>query len=228
MTPWNDTPMRPAPWTLRGLKTDREPWAEDAAIYNKKIGVLNDRREAYEQVNVLTRHLLEVPKPDGSTWDSSVFRNAPWQLRGLKPVTREPWCRDAAIYNAKFIDDPLEAAGGTAAITSAYLDGTFGASDYRVRDKDGTYLTQREEELHRKWDSTTWRYTPHVLKGIRPVTKEPWARDEAVYNESRNSIDFREGVIDTPTLHNTFGDGVKDEAEWNTSRVPHPGVAYPK
>lgn len=35
--PWNDSPLRPAPWSLRGLKTKREPWAEDAAIYNAKV-----------------------------------------------------------------------------------------------------------------------------------------------------------------------------------------------
>jgi len=27
------------------------------------------------------------------------------------------------------------------------------------------------------------RHTPHVLRGIKPVTAEPWAMDEAIYNE---------------------------------------------
>ena len=53
-----------------------------------------------------------------------------------------------------------------------------GSTDKKRYDKDGTALTMREERLHKNWDDTTWRYTPHVLKGIRPLTKEPWARDE--------------------------------------------------
>ena len=27
------------------------------------------------------------------------------------------------------------------------------------------------------------RYTPYALRGIVPITREPWAVDEAVYNE---------------------------------------------
>ena len=42
--PWNDRPMRPAPWALRGLKTNREPWAEDAAVYNKKCVAIPRQR----------------------------------------------------------------------------------------------------------------------------------------------------------------------------------------
>ena len=33
-----------------------------------------------------------------------------------------------------------------------------------------------------KWDNTTWAYVPAALKGINPVTPEPWARDTEVYN----------------------------------------------
>ena len=44
-----------------------------------------------------------------------------------------------------------------------------------------------------KWDSSTWHYTPPALKGCRPVTPEPWARDSAAYSKGlspgRVSID---------------------------------------
>jgi len=240
MPPWNDSPLRPAPWALRGLKTMREPWAEDAAIYNAKFGDLHDAHFGPNNTqnrlagNGMTRHLQDMPKADGTVWDSSVFRNAPWPLRGLKPVTREPWYHDAAIYNAKFIDDPLEAAGSSGIMDDgAFQDGTFGYKDKVRRDKDGTALTMREEQLHRNWDSSTWRYTPHVLKGIRPVTKEPWARDEACYNESRNSVDTRGAaeadhvdmdgdgnIFMTKTKALALADGMP---EWNASRQAHPG-----
>ena len=34
------------------------------------------------------------------------------------------------------------------------------------------------------WDSSTRRYVPYVLKGIVPVTREPWAVDEWYYNKN--------------------------------------------
>ena len=29
-----------------------------------------------------------------------------------------------------------------------------------------------------EWDSTPWHYVPPALKGVIPVTPEPWARDQ--------------------------------------------------
>ena len=48
----------------------------------------------------------------------------------------------------------------------------MGFKDKTRYDKDGTALTLREEQLHAGWDSTTYRYTPYSLKGLRPVTNE--------------------------------------------------------
>ena len=115
-------------------------------------------------------------------------------------------------YNAKFdtTDDGKE----------AYADGTFGA-------RRANRAETREEA---GWDSSTWRYVPHALKGIKPVTNEPWARDEAVYNESRNSVDFRNSIEFTPTEHFSFANGADDgEAQWNASIKPPDGAmaAYP-
>ena len=42
------------------------------------------------------------PKPE---WDSSPMHGQPWALRGLKPVTSEPWDRDARIRDS---NDPDE------------------------------------------------------------------------------------------------------------------------
>jgi len=199
-------------------------------VYNKKFGNLHDAKFAPSNqaaaAHMLGRNLREVPKPDGTVWDTSTFRNAPWPLRGLKPVTREPWFHDAAIYNSKFIDDPLEAAGSSGIMDDGeYLDGTFGYLDKTTYDKDGTALTMREEQLHKNWDSTTWRYTPHVLKGIRPITREPWARDEATYNESRNSVD-RRGITEVQALQHK-AKASDNGPEWNASTASHPGRPYP-
>ena len=80
--------------------------------------------------------------------------------------------------------------------------------------------------LHKNWDSTTWRYTPHPLKGIRPVTKEPWARDEVVYNGSRNSVD-RDGVSKFFMGSSSSSEG-KQGGAWDSSVEALPGRAYPQ
>jgi len=221
--------MRPAPWALRGIKSQREPWAEDAAVYNKKFGNLHSAKfgpsNQASAAQMLGRNLREVPKGDGTTWDPSTFRNAPWPLRGLKPVTREPWYHDAAIYNSKFCDDPLEAAGSTGVMDDgAFFDGTLGFTDKTEHRRDGTALTMREERLHKNWDATTWRYTPHGLKGIRPVTNEPWARDEAVYSESKNSVDTR----GAGEFANDEVLAIKsNDAGWNSSTHAQASRPYP-
>ena len=71
---------------------------------------------------------------------------------------------------------------------------------------------------------------PHSLKGIKPITNEPWARDEGVYNESRNSVDRRESSELVPTQHFNFlkkpGDG---GPQWDAGPEPPKGAmrVYP-
>ena len=74
------------------------------------------------------------------------------------------------------------------------------------------------------------------------MTREPWARDEAVYNESRNSVDRgREASFDEDDDHvdmdgdgNIFMTATKRAAardgmpEWNASTVAHEGQPWPK
>ena len=73
------------------------------------------------------------------------------------------------------------------------------------------------------WDSSTWKYVPHSLKGIKPVTNEPWARDEQVYNNSRNSVNRDESGEFTASEHFHFGrDG--DGPNWDASLKPPDGA----
>jgi hypothetical protein len=116
----------------------------------------------------------------------------------------------------------------------AYVDSTFGSTDKAPLDNDGTVLSAREQELHEGWDATVWRYTPHSLKGLKPVTDEPWAHDEAVYNGSRNSVDRRESSEHTPPSHFNFRKSSESGPQWDTSRREErtgwyalPGRAYP-
>jgi len=225
--PWNDTPHRRVPPALRGLKTDREPWAKDANFYeggmeghgavsrlrrmqNRRPPTQDEMQREYEQG-------VELWKKEQG-WNPTPFRNAPWQIRGLNPVTREPWFEDMAVYNAKF-------AGGDDGETE-YQDGSFGNHAITV---------QRDDEKH--WDSSTMRYVPYALRGLKPVTNEPWARDEAVYRAQDGMDEVPDDVADmNPLNFGTAADRMRAAKQltakpggWDTSMKAPEGAmkAYP-
>ena len=51
-----------------------------------------------------------------------------------------------------------------------------------LEEKEATESTGRP-----KWDSSVWMYVPAALKGLKPVTPEPWARDGEVYTQGMNA-----------------------------------------
>ena len=60
-----------------------------------------------------------------------------------------------------------------------YAPDGYAAEEYYGDDQySQAYGRQRQP-----WDPSPMRHTPHVLRGIKPVTAEPWAMDEAIYNE---------------------------------------------
>ena len=77
-------------------------------------------------------------------WDSSPLRHTPYVLRGIVPVTREPWCEDEKIYNRNTTRSTIgeERAGGGA------LD--LGSSSHATRarlrqvDRAGFYMPNWE------------------------------------------------------------------------------------
>lgn len=129
-------------------------------------------------------------------------------------VARRSRLRSAAAqYNAKFANQTLD-----------------GPAEFN----DGTFSAQKRLEMapnEANWDSSTWRYVPHSLKGIKPVTNEPWARDEAVYHQSRNSVDTRgAGELSAGELLEYRGGlGEEDDEGWDASLKPPDGAmrAYP-
>ena len=82
------------------------------------------------------------------------------------------------------------------------------------------------------WDSSPARAVPYTLRGTKPVTDEPWARDEAVYSESMNAHGATEkrGASGLSTAEQLeYKTSSKDDSlPWNNSTVAHPGVAYPE
>ena len=220
---WNSTPHRACPPSLRGLKTEREPWSTDEKFYAEGMkghgaapkarpGSSSKSKAPPSQAKVEQEYQEEYGKWMRRTgWNSTPFRNAPDPIKGLKPVTREPWYEDMAIYNAKF--------------SSHIEDAHEGFNDESALDAGQRRKSTREEA---NWDSSVWKYVPHSLKGIKPVTNEPWARDESVYNESRNSVDTRSSHEHMSMLTTNFPDE-DDGPSWDASSKPPEGHmrAYP-
>lgn len=67
----------------------------------------------------------------------------------------------------------------------------------------GTYVSSylEPEDLNARpvWDSSPMRGRPSVLRGLRPVTREPWAADEEVYKQRRGALAMMTGrYLGTP------------------------------
>jgi len=105
---WDPTPFRVRPSNLVGMKvTTKEPWAYDESVYQRKTG---NFEAGYEKEKYDDRSRLSVSKGytaqvkatglsgvSQPAWDSSPMRPVPHALKGIKPVTREPWSIDAQI-----------------------------------------------------------------------------------------------------------------------------------
>ena len=53
-------------------------------------------------------------------------------------------------------------------------------SPYRMQ--DGTWKPAPALDVRPQWDGTPMRARPAALTGLKPVTREPWAEDEQVYD----------------------------------------------
>ena len=97
-------------------------------------------------------------------WDRSMHRSCPSNLRGLKPITPEPWARDALVY--------AQRTGSFEQVVNAdqFGDGTLQDeyNDESILDSNNGYRShvtatglKRNASLGGQplWDSSTRRYT---------------------------------------------------------------------
>jgi hypothetical protein len=143
-----------------------------------RSAVAKRRAKAWEELN--RRNAMRE-----MGWNSTPHRTCPSYLRGLKPITPEPWSVDAIVYATK--------SGSFESVRNAdkFGDGTQKEEVYN--DESSLDTTNGYESnvvatgraKPGRWDSSPLRHTPYALRGISPVTREPWAVDLQVYN--RNS-----------------------------------------
>ena len=66
-------------------------------------------------------------------WDSTPLRNRPSALRGLRPVTREPWAMDENVYNKKFEMRDIGTPDRYLDKTARFKEDNFRRVDYMCR-----------------------------------------------------------------------------------------------
>ena len=107
----------------------------------------------------------------------------------MKPITPEPWARDALVYAQKTGSFEQIMNGdnfGDGTVKDEYNDESILDSNNGYRSKVTATGLKKNSSLGGQplWDSSPLRHTPYVLRGISPVTREPWAIDEQIYNRN--------------------------------------------
>ena len=123
-------------------------------------------------------------------WNRTPHRTCPAMLVGIKPMTEEPWSRDAKVYAHKFgykfghsfewmPNQQMDGGALDAYNDESVLDGNNG---YEIKVTATGLSRANAGAAQPSWDSSTFRSCPFVLRGIKPVTREPWVFDERIYN----------------------------------------------
>ena len=150
--------------------------AESSAAQSKTAAAREFRRRARERLAAYNARRER-------DWDETQHKYCPPVLRGLKPTTTEPWTRDAIVYARK--------AGSFEREANVEMDG-LAVEEYEdesALDSNNGYATRvtatgldRQSGGKPSWDASTFRPCPFVLRGMKPVTREPWVFDERIYN----------------------------------------------
>ena len=113
-------------------------------------------------------------------WDNSPFKPVPHPLRGYKPMSSyEPWSRTALETWSRLEMRP-STSYATAGLTKLDDGQRDDIASLRKRQVAESAAAIAGTSHPKEWDSTQWKYVPPSLRGLRPVTNEPWARDAEV------------------------------------------------
>ena len=194
---WDSTSRKDVPPQLRGIRpqTD-EPWREDAVNYDPTFGTLfsapTNKGLAAERAR------SGAARPN---YDEEFLRS---RLGSAQNSARRPDFASAFAPNSARADyddedaptpspthfgiqvDPLGlpsargAAGGGASrpITPGRARKKF--AERSAASPTASFRSSSGQRNAGGWDSSPFRPTPHSLRGVKPVTPEPWAYDREV------------------------------------------------
>ena len=167
------TPLRPAEAAALA--------AEEAAMRRKQIRE-QDEAEELDLLRKLLNRSSIVEKKEGG-WNSSPHRPVPYGLRGMRPMhTMDPWSKDV-ITKRKQQELPPSSSYSTACLTRLD-DGMNDSVAELSRRRAEEEVRMSSSSARPAWDSTPWFYVPPALRGLKPVTREPWGRDLEIFQSA--------------------------------------------
>lgn len=140
-----------------------------------------------EEVKELKAMLRPRPRPARKDWDATPLRNPPAALRGVVPVTREPW-EEVAKMDAMWQIQKEEKG-------PAWKGGRNGLVE------EAQYRRQARQ-ASKPWNAAVVRHAPHVLRGQKTARAEPWSE---FHNDDISELNAIEGVSITE-LYNATAD----------------------
>lgn len=175
--------------------------AREEELYNelRELEDMLEKSSSSNRSGASSRHMSAIATSNTTTaaagpgsssnWNSSPFRSAPYALRGLTPLEgfsqKEPW---AADYLAAC--KPRPSSGYATAGLSRLDDGQFDSIAQMRRRRLSEQLvlstsmssnastSSMSLSQRAPWNSTPMRHAPTALRGVKPVTPEPWVPDE--------------------------------------------------
>jgi hypothetical protein len=160
-----------------------------AEVAEQRRAEIHEEDEAAELQllrQLLARSAVAEKKAQG--WNSSPHRPVPYTLRGMRPMhTMDPWSKDVMLER-KHQQLPPGSSYSTACLTR--LDDGMHDSVAALFNRQRKEERATAEQTSRPaWDPTPWRYVPPALRGVKPVTSEPWADDLELY-QRRQAKEF--------------------------------------
>ena len=115
-------------------------------------------------------------------WDARPLHNPPGALRGLKPVTKEPWAEVQSADMAARMEFGSRADLGLADVEE--MDWKKNGFVQRAKER------RQENDRHQAWDSSIVRHSPPVLRGQKILRRaEPWSSFQDDSIEELNAVE---------------------------------------
>lgn len=164
-------------------------------------GLGKKEKSEEEELEELKAMMKSPPKRE---WDNTPLRNPPAALRGMVPVTKEPWM-DRAKEDAKWSWQKDEKDKPQ---WRGEKNGLVEEAKYR----------RQARNMARPWNSTSVRHAPHVLRGQKTIREEPWSQ---FHNDDISELNAIEGVSINELYASTADRGTPKnptivQPEWNT------------
>jgi len=183
LPPTAASPPRRSPVKAKASKTDR-PRMTDAQEVEELRGMFSGGLPAQEAHSTSTASSSDN-KPK---WNSSPLRNPPGNLRGVRPITQEPWMEVAEADRKTKLDFGHEGEWEPKRVVNSFVE------EARRR--------REENAVAAAWDSSIVHHMPPELRGQKSKRPEPWSKN---HNDDISEINAIEGTSITE-LYNVTAD----------------------